>query len=180
LYLCITTASNIASRILAANHTTNMPLLHAYTLVEMFLFSIFFIHAFQSRQIKLLIRVLVALFSLFCIINFSFFQSILQFNTYTRPVEAIIIIFLSLLYWWKPGKPDEDERKWSAISENWIISGTLLYFSSALFLFIFSNYLLDQLSIRANKFIWNLHGAIVIFMYLLFAIAFLKSNKNDR
>lgn len=179
LYLCITTASNIASRILAANHTTNMPLLHVYTLVEMFLFSIFFIHAFPSRQIKFFIRILVALFSLFCIINFTFIQSIYQFNTYPRPIGAIIIIILSMLYWWKTGKSDDDERKWIDITENWIISGILIYFSSTLLLFIFSNYLVDQFSIKANKFIWNLHGAMVIFMYLLFTVAFLKSKKND-
>lgn len=180
LYLCITSASNIASRILAANHTTNMPLLHAYTVIEMFLFSIFFIQAFQSRQIKNYIRILIVLFPLFCLINFTYFQSIYQFNTYTRPVEAIIIIILSLLYWFKQEKPEDDERQWSDVAENWIISGILLYFSSTLFLFIFSNYLYSKFSIEANKFIWNLHGGIVIFMYLFFAIAFFKSNKNDR
>ena len=132
LYLCYATILNIVSSRLADKGLNNMPVLHADTIIEMLLFSVFFIHAFQSRQIKIFIRVLVVLFPLFCIINFKFFQSIYQFNTYTRPVAAIIFIILSQLYWWKSGKREDDERQWRDISENWFVSAILLYFSSAI------------------------------------------------
>jgi hypothetical protein len=177
LYLCWTTTLNIVSNIRADNGLNNLRLLHADTVVEMLLFSGFFIYAFQSRQIKTFIRVLVVLFPLFCIINFTFIQSIDQFNTYTRPVEAIIFIILSLLYWWKTGKTEDGEGQWVDISENWFVSGNLLYFSSALFLFIFTNYLIGLGNKNASMLIWNLHAAIVLIMYLFFTIGFLKCKK---
>jgi hypothetical protein len=177
LYLCFSLAANIASHIMASNGINNMPLLHVDTIVEMLLLGFFFIKLFRQRRMRQLVRSCLALFCLFNIINFLFIQSIYQFNTYPRPVGAILIISFCLAYWWQGNFEQVAEEKWTDIPTNWIISGMLLYFSSTMFLFTFSNYLIHQFSKQANIFIWNLHAAIAMLMYLLFTVGFYKWRK---
>jgi hypothetical protein len=177
LYLCFSLAASIASRVMASRGINNMPLVHIDTIVEMLLFSLFFQAALPHRNQRRLIRICMLLFCILSLVNFSFFQSIYQFNTYTRPLEAILMISISLLYWLQPDRDEEAHERWIDIPENWIVSGILLYFASAMFLFIFSNYLIDQFSKQANIFIWNLHAAIVLLMYGLFTIGFYKCKK---
>ncbi|MCG2616164.1 hypothetical protein LZZ85_17840 [Terrimonas sp. NA20] len=177
LYLCFSLAANIASHIMARHGINNMPLLHADTIIEMLLFGFFFIKLFKERRVRQFIGICLVLFCLFTLINFLFIQSIYQFNTYPRPVEAILIISFALIYWWQGDFDQVSEERWTDIPVNWIISGILLYFSSTMFLFIFSNYLIHQFSKQANIFIWNLHAAMAMLMYLLFSIGFYKCRK---
>jgi signal transduction histidine kinase len=180
LYLCFSLAANIASRIMAGHGINNMPLLHVDTIVEMLLFGLFYVKLFRRRKQRQLIRISLALFCLFNLVNFIFIQSIYQFNTYPRPIEAILMISFSLICWWQPEAEERINERWADIPENWIISGILFYFSSAMFLFIFSNYLIHQFSKQANIFIWNLHAAMVMLMYLLFTLGFYKCEKKRK
>jgi len=175
-YLIVSLLGNILARYLAQRGIVNTPLFHVHTMVEMVLFSFFFYALFREKIIRVLILATVVLFILYCIINFVFLQSIFSFNTYTRPIEAILLIWLCVMYWWKAGTT-EDSKPWGAIADNWAVSGILFYFSSALFLFIFSNYLILHVSKQANVLVWNVHAGIVLLMYLLLTITFLKSNR---
>ncbi|MBL7757338.1 MAG: hypothetical protein JNL59_08090 [Chitinophagaceae bacterium] len=175
-YLIITLLGNILARYLAQHGIRNTPLFHLHTIVEMVLFSFFFRTLFREKIIRAVIIVVAIVFSLYAVVNFIFLQSIYSFNTYTRPIEAITLILLCVMYWWK-GETAEDDRPWTAIADNWAVSGIFFYFSSALFLFIFSNYLLQHVSKQANVLVWNIHAGIVLLLYLLLAVTFLKSKR---
>lgn len=174
IYLALTMLVNVICRILAQQGINNIPVLHFYALLEMWLFSGFFYRVIKNNTLKRIIWAIPIVFIILCVINFVFFQSIYTFNTYTRPLGAIVIIFFCMAYWWQPASAEESEV-WTAVADNWVVSAILFYFSSALFLFIFSNYLIQQVSKQANVLIWNIHAAIVMLMYLMLAVAFQKS-----
>jgi hypothetical protein len=117
--------------------------------------------------------VLWLLFPLFCIVNILFLQGIDRHNTYSRPLEAIMFIALSVCYWWYAGN-EESSDAWTSVPVNWILSGLLLYFSSSFFLFVFSNYLAGKYSLSVNELVWNIHATLVVIMYFLFTIGFIK------
>lgn len=172
-YLVITAVVNAASTIMAENGISNLEIFHLYTIAESSLLLQFFYQVFRSARAKRLIRVIMIVFPLLCCLNFIFVQSISGFNTYTRPVECILFMALCLAWWWHSGDM-EQSAGWTAVPENWILSGLLLYFSSAFFLFIFTNFMFSQYSRAINELIWNLHATLVAIMYLLFAAGFSK------
>ncbi|RBL90174.1 hypothetical protein [Chitinophaga flava] len=165
--------------LVAILHSTrnNLPLLHIYTIVETVFLLLFFSKIDQHKRAMSFIKSLLIIFPLLCIINFSFFQSIYRFNSYVRPVEALILIFFSLYYYWHEMQEDKPAR-WTDHALNWIVAGILLYFSGALFQFIFSNIVSATASYQIKILILNIHGTLVLIMYLLWAIGFLKWKKN--
>ncbi|MFT3677471.1 MAG: hypothetical protein QM781_16360 [Chitinophagaceae bacterium] len=175
-YLIVALLGNILARYLAQQGLRNTPLFHLHTIVEMVLFCLFFRTLFRGKKIRSIIIAAAILFTLYSIVNFVFLQSIYSFNTYTRPIEAIMLILLCVAYWWKTGVT-ENNKPWTEVADNWAVSGILFYFSSALFLFIFSNYLLQHVSKQANILVWNIHAGIVLLMYLLLTVTFLKSDR---
>jgi hypothetical protein len=105
-----------------------------------------------------------------CIVNYLFIQNKIEFNTYTRPLEAIMIIVYSMLYILNQSN---DEQDWGDNIYNWINAGILLYFASCLFMFISSNYLLNA-GKHINRIVWGAHDAILVIQYVLFAVGFYK------
>lgn len=175
-YLILTLAISIAAKALSVNHISNLPLIHIDTIVEIVLLLLYFSTLLKGKIIKAWLVALVILFPLSCFINFLFFQSIYNFNTYTRPAGALILITLCIIYWWEYGNKEPD-KEWTAIPDNWFVSGILFYFSGAFLLFIFSNYLAVQYDTDTNIFIWNLHGTLLISFYLFFTKGFLSCKK---
>ena len=175
-YLLVTAVISFATTILATKHIRNTPLIHIDTIVETLFLLRFFSLIFARRRLINYIRVLMILFPVFCCINFIFFQSIYIFNSYTRVVEAMLFITFSMLYWIYRN----DNLAWYRVSTNWIVSGLLLYFSSAFFLFVFSNYLASKLSLQGFIFVWNIHATLILIMYLLFATGFVINAKLNR
>lgn len=147
----------------------NLPVLHVYTLVEALFFLIYFNSIFKDTGIKKIIKILMVVFPLLCVINFTFIQSIFTFNTYTRPLEALIITTLCLTYFYKSGFSEN----WLGSPINWINVGILLYFPTASIIFILSNYFTF---VDLNRFlvgaIWNIHACLVLGMYIVFTKAF--------
>lgn len=169
-YLLVTAVISIVSTLLAINHIRNTPLIHSDTVIETLFLLYFFDLLFADNRMSSYLRPLMVLFPVFCCINFIFLQSIYSFNAYTRALEAMLFITLSMLYWIYRN----DNISWLHISANWIVSGLLLYFSAAFFLFVFGNYL------SASLLAWNIHATLILIMYLLFATGFLINGKLNR
>ncbi len=170
-YFILTFIFNVITKIMAQLGMANLLVFHVYTLIEFLLLMRFFFLLFENHKIKLFIRFLLFLFPAYCIVVYAFFQDARVFNTYTKPVEALSFISLCLLYWWQQTKIEND-ISWAKIPLNWIISGILLYFSSAFFLFIFSNLLATHASLATNTLIWNIHAGLLIIMCLFCAAGF--------
>jgi hypothetical protein len=173
-YLIIALLINIVGIVMAEHHMNNMPVLHFYTMYELLAVMLYYRHAFNKKAADKWTTIVMIVYPIFCVINFTFFQSIYQFNTYTRPLEAIIIIVFSGVYLSNQNTFDNKEMINNA--ERWVASGFLLYFCGALFQFIFSNVISHSASKQVKMLIWNLHDTFVLIMYICFFLAI----KNER
>ncbi len=174
-YLVISGLINVAGIVLSRFHTTNLPLLHLYTIIEAIFLLGYLRLIFSEPLIKKVILWAIILFPVLCIINFSFFQSIFSFNTYTRPLEAILITFFCLTYLYKSGFTEN----WLSKPRNWFNIGILIYFPVAFIIFVLSNYLAANPNKAMNTMVWNVHAALVLLMYLAWTKAF-SLIKNGR
>lgn len=167
-YLVISFLFNLTAIIIRNYKITNLPLLHLYTIVEATFILNYFRSIFIDPLIKKVLLFLIILFPILCVLNFTFLQSIYSFNTYTRPLEAIMITFFCLLYLYKSGFT----QNWLQEPINWFNMGILIYFPVACIIFISSNYFTASSNAALKTMVWNVHAALVLLMYLFWARGF--------
>ena len=174
-YLVISGLINLSALVFVKLGMRNLPLLHLYTIVEAIFIFAYFKNIFVDQRIKKALTYLMIIFPMLCVVNFVFIQSIYSFNTYTRPLEAILITFFCLLYLDK----SEFTENWINKPDNWLNMGILMYFPVACIIFILSNYLVFVSANKSmNSAVWNLHATLVLIMYLFWAKGFSLINKN--
>src|SRR5688572_11871567 len=105
-YLVFASIVNTTATILTWNSVHNLWLLHFYTAIESFFLLYYFKLIIINKSVNSIIRILLWAFPLFCIVNFLLLQDLYNFNTYTRPVEAIMLITLCAVYWWQENEED--------------------------------------------------------------------------
>ena len=172
-YLAVAGITNAIAAFYAFRHRNNLPLLHIYTIAELLLLVRFYQQTMTSQAIRQWARLTLLLFPVVCIVNFIFFQSIYSFNSYTRPLESIILLIFSILY--LSQATDNERASGRGIApETWIVIGILLYFASTLFQFIFANIVSHHASYGTKLLIWDIHASLVLIMYLLFAVGFFR------
>ncbi len=175
-YLLSSGLINLMALILVGFKMRNLPLLHLYTIIEAVFILSYFRTIFVSPFIKKLLLYTTILFPILCILNFIFLQSIFTFNTYTRPLEAILITFFCMLYIYNSGFTEN----WINKSTSWFNMGILIYFPVACIIFISSNYLIFVSKDKPmNQIVWIIHAGLVLLMYLFWSRGFYL-RKNDR
>jgi len=173
-FLITSSLINISAIIISRFHKTNLPLLHLFTIVEAIFLLLYFRLILKGHLIKKIIFYLIVIFPILCILNFSFLQSIYSFNTYTRPLEAILITFLCLMYLYK----SDLTAHWLQQPNNWFNLGILIYFPVAFVIFVSSNYFTSGTNSAMKTMVWNLHAALVLLMYLAWAKGFSLIKKD--
>lgn len=156
----------------------NLPALHVFTLIEFLLISMVYFYSINSNVIKRLVLTITLLVSVFIVINSIYIQNIFSFNTNARAIENVVFIIYPLAFFYSILK----ELKILKLEKEpmfWINIAILLYFSCNLFIFIFSNYIIDSLSHVNNLWIWFVHGFFNMLMYILFAIGLWYSRKKN-
>lgn len=170
-YLCFALTVNIIAIVLAGHNTNNMPLLHVYTAIELVLVVLYYKYAFADAPKNRWLNLMMIAYPLLCIVNFAFFQSLYKFNTYTRPLEALIIIVLSSIYLGQT-------LARTTAAGRWVAGGFLLYFCSSAFQFIFSNVVSRYATKAQRLLIWDIHATFVLIMYILFFVAILNGRSK--
>lgn len=182
LYLLFAGITDVVERILGIHHVNNLPLLHFYTIVEYLFIVRYFQLILNNSANSILIAILLIAFPILSILDFIFIQDIHQYNSYPRPIAAIIVIALCVYYFFRYSE-NEIKGPWLSVSSNWIAVGLMIYFSSSLFYFAF----LNIISQKANQghhymnlyFIFGgIHATLVLLMYLMVAAGFLQV-KNE-
>lgn len=171
-YLIMAGLINTVATMMARNGIRNLPLSHLLTMLEFVMLTDYFLIVLKEKKAM---RILQVCFITACILNTIFLQNIWQFNTYTRSLEALIIMLLSVNLFAKMFT-DIEGPKLARRSDFWFNTGMFLYFSGSFMLFIFSNFLL-QASKKDWNIIWNIHATFLLFMYILFTIGFIKCKK---
>ncbi|MBL4674889.1 MAG: hypothetical protein JKY70_01575 [Mucilaginibacter sp.] len=155
-------------------HVRTIRWIHIYTILEFTFVTLVFSRVFNKKW-RIPLYALIAVFGLICTIDLVFIQNKLEFNTYTRPVGALIIIGLCMGYIINTSTV---ESKWTDNSFNWVNTGLLLYYSGGLIMFTFSNYFLKPTLL--TLLIWTIHNSILIVEYILFAIGFRKYGLEEK
>ncbi len=168
-YLAIAFAFNLFAALLSRQHINNMPLLHLYTVVEFACCALFFRNALEGTRISKFIPFLIGAFTLLSILNTCFLQDIFSFNSYSRSLEAVLLILLCLFFFYKllGAKVDAARR---SVPYLWAGMGFFFYFSGSLFLFLFPEFEHAEFSIY--QLAWLIHALLVLLMYTFFSIAF--------
>ena len=172
VYLLFDALVSIASSALVYHHLPNIPLYHFATIVDTVLLLYFFKKIVALRSWAGFLQTAMFLFPLIAVLNLLFLQPLFSFNSYMLSLKSILLIGLCFLYWWQ--YEPVAGKAWKDIPLNWIVSGLLLYFSSAFILFTFSDFLISVSSRSTFIVLWNIHAALSVIMFLLFAIGLRK------
>lgn len=161
-------ATELGARILAETTGNNLPLLHVYTLGEFLLLSFFYKGLLQdpkwlAQNFKKITLVIASLI----ILNSIFLQPVIQFNTYAKTLVQIIFITYSILYFFNLSDAShlfDKEQKYLRL----INSAILVYYSGSLFIFMFSNYFLQN-NLDLPSGLWAFNAILnLVFLALIF------------
>ena len=171
-YLVVSGIVNALAIGLANHGINNMPLLHLFTLLEFSMLTFFY----RIISLRTFYPYSIFLFAALCVLNAVFFQPVYEHNTYSRSLEALLIIVMAVFFFYKMLN-EATVSRWYQSSLVWFNMALLLYFSGSLFLFLFSQLL--TYNRQANEIAWFMHATLVILMYLLLAIGFWQTKTND-
>jgi len=171
-YLVLSALTEILAALLAAVNKNNLPLLHIYTILQFVLIARFYGIVLAGFVPRNLIRYSAYFFIIFSILNSLFLQTIFTNNTYARTLESLLVITFSLTLFYRI----ISEMRIEKLEDSpvfWINTGFLIYFSSTIFLFVMSNFILP-LNKTLNVYLWGVHAFISSFHYILIAIGLWK------
>lgn len=141
--------------------------------IRLILFTCFFYLA--NPSFKKIYIIVTCLFLAGTLINFTLeFENIItDFSSRTFTVEAAIILFYCLLYFYHVNMNDEI-RSPLTLPPFWIVMGLTLYTAVNFLIFLFYHYLISAERDYAIV-IWNVHNIIYIVLMVFIAIAFKKT-----
>ncbi|MGV3612908.1 MAG: hypothetical protein ACO1N0_18255 [Fluviicola sp.] len=176
-YLILSVLTQAVSLWLWKKSINNLPLLHAFTVLEFFL--LFAYYSFQSKQ--LLTRFwtygIPVLFLGFALLDAFVLENLHSFNIYTRSLEAFIFIGCSVHWFIRSITLESKVILQDQNGLKYMNAGFFIYFSCSLILFAFSNYI-NHLGRPLLMNIWTLHSLLLIVLYLFILIGFCKINRK--
>lgn len=156
---------------------SNLPLYSAYIVIESAGLLWLYQARFDRALVKLVLRGSAIDLVAIVVLNALFIQGIWVIPTYARTLEALVLLTLALYYFQFVFK----ERKEKNLDRSfwfWVSAGLLVYFSSNLLLFIFTNTLRnrsDQLFLG----VWSIHAVLNFILYGFYSIALLCQDRNS-
>jgi hypothetical protein len=167
-FLYITAILEVLSLYCASRGINNFFLFHIHTVFEYGCLALVYYYLFNSKIIKRVLLGSIVLVAVFAIADPIFIENIASMNTIPRFINSILLIVLSMLFFYKIFI----DMKIFPLGSHpmfWINTGILIYFSGTLFLFIFSNSLMEQ-SDQTYWESWIIHSILNILLNLFFAI----------
>ncbi len=175
LLVFVATAIELTSTIIWSYKRSNLFLLHVYTLFEFEIISFYYFMLFKKNGIKALTQILMFGFLIFSFVDAFFLDGLNHFNTYTRSIECIIIMFYAVYYLYK----QLVETQNSSNHKNPILlinTAFLFYFSVSLFLFLISNYIMKETT--KTYMVWTMHTIVAWIYYTTIGIALWKAGRK--
>jgi hypothetical protein len=157
---------------------SNLPLYHLYILIEGVCIFLLYSKRFKDSQwVNKNWIWAIGGYALLVLVNGIFIQGIFVIPNWSRSLESILIIGVSIYYFYfifKEGKIKYLDRSFWF----WVSSGLLIYFSSNLMLFVFTNMLTnrnDQLFLG----VWSIHAVLNFVLYGFYTIALLCQDQES-
>jgi hypothetical protein len=176
-YLLFGGSMNVAAILLAKNRINNLPLGHLFTVGECLILCCFYFQLTRNQLARRLLQWLAASFTILFLFNIYFFQDLFTYNSYSRTLEAFLMMVVSTGFLQQQLSIKETTRQpWFHSPFLWITMGLLIYFSGSLFLFFFSEVISRQMEFY--RFGWAMHAVLILLLYTTAAIAFIHSEKR--
>lgn len=169
-WLCVVTfLLESVGTILWLTKTSNLWLGHIHTIVEFTLLANAFRVALRGFIKPYIIPAIITLFTLLAISNTLFLQGFKFNNSNIKIIEAILLIAFALVFFYKIER-DLIVIRLEKHSMFWVSCAVLVYFSSSIFIFLYSNYLLlysQELGIQ----LWFIHALFFILFNIMLAVS---------
>lgn len=172
VYLLVALVTQILSFLLWYQKKNNLPILHVYTVLEFLILLTFYYRLLKGFLHRVIFIVLAIVFPLFSILNSIFIEHIFTFNSYSRSIEALIFIFLSVS-WFVKAVSINPAYTGQYRAFHYIVAGFLIYFSGSLLLFSFGGSI-DKLSLPFRLNVWTLNTTLAVLLYSLIAAGLWK------
>lgn len=171
-YLVLATVTQTLSFAFWKANINNYPIVHIYTILEYLILLWFYTLTLKGFIPKTAFAALFIAFPLFSIFDSIFIEDIYTYNTYSRSIEALIFIFLSISWFVKIVAEDEVARE-QGIAINYINAGLLIYFAGSITLFAYNSYI-EEMKIMLRINVWLIHTVLATQLYILIAIGLWK------
>jgi hypothetical protein len=169
----VSVVAQVASFALWRIGENNYPILHLYTLLEYFTLIKFFSQILKGFIPKSIFSFFFYSFPLFSISDSLLIESIFSFNTYSRSIEAFILMTMCICWFIKIAGEPEDERQ-RLRDATYFIAGFFIYFSSSVILFAYSSYI-KKMAINAILNVWTIHTFLLVQLYIFLSIGLWKA-----
>ncbi|QGY42865.1 hypothetical protein GM418_04100 [Maribellus comscasis] len=177
-FVCYGTANEVFTRLLfwLADVKNAMPLLHLYGAISLGLLFAFYFYVLKSLIDKRIYLILTFVFFIYWVVNSLFIQSIFEYPSLPSSLGDILIILLSIMYFYKVMM----EAKIVKLADEpsiWINTAILIYYTGNLFFYILFNNILE-VSREFSKITVYYYSALMALFYILIAVGFLKARKR--
>jgi hypothetical protein len=173
-YLFLNCTANCVGSILSYHWINNLWLIQIYAVVEIITLSLFFKMLLTGTRVHKYMNAIMVTFVTAAVVNVLFFQHLFTYPGFTKSIESILFIFLTISYFKKVLDHVDPPNK-TGNSVLFINSGLLIYFSGSFTLFVISKLIIINFTL--NRFVWNTHASLLLIMYMLFAFALWRYKK---
>jgi hypothetical protein len=173
LALVISMVCDVLAYFLASNKLNTHWIGNFYLAAQFYLLVLVFKNQFQNN--RRVIDFILIFFTLFFIINISFFQGPLVFNSVSNVAACLILISFCLLYFYRLLN-ELPIMHIQHLPMLWISFAVLTYYGGNFFLFLVKNYLTYDTG--QHMVMWILHNLLNITKNILFAIALWRSYRK--
>ena len=170
VYFSVSVISSLLQLYLASHRINNLWLIHLFTPIQYAFLAWIFALWQNDHRMRFVLQLSTILFAMFCLIGSLFFEDPRAFNIYTKPVESVLLVFLSGQTLYAINKQSQEPL--APQPALWISAATLIYFSGLAVLYGLSNTLLSQ-SAETLRSAWIAHTVVGIIANLLYGVAFL-------
>jgi hypothetical protein len=150
------------------NNEYNLFIFYIFSFLEFSFFCFIFMNLLNYPKKYILFSVFTAAFGVLAIIDF-YINGARKMNEISRNTECILLMFFSILYFYKLIKKPIEQSLISTFSF-WFCSSVLIYFAGSFFIFLFTNYLLIRKSPETLLGIYAIHSVFNIIFNLLLAV----------
>ncbi len=175
-YLLAAIIIDILGRIFEAAYGNNLILIPVFGVLELISFSVlYYLHLLKTKSIPLLLIICAGLF--YIIFEIWTVKSVdpKVFQSYSRVVDAFIIVLMSILFYLK--KVDEDDAiELNLFSLN---AAILIYFSLHLIFFLPINFLINESS-QLKFYFWSVNLLVTLSFYLFLIRSIWKNGKTQK
>lgn len=144
-----------------------------YTIFAFVLFGWIYLRTIQNSFAKKLLFGVITLYVLFATWNLLFYEGTSEFNQFSLTVEGICFIAISLYYFYEL-LMRVDTKHITRDAMFWLNANILFYFSGTLFIFGFSNYMMEHALTE-----WHLINPTInsLFNFMLILVLWLGRKK---